>query len=231
MANPPPASTPAASPLTPSRTPLRALLRASLWMSLWAPLCACTAAAQERPPVPPARDVAVTYRVSGAAARAVPGGVPGALRLSWNAGARSLRVEAEGRSQLVLVDLRARSATVLDEGTRTALVLPMRERDLQALTLDGARLTRRGRDSVAGHACTLYDAQSPRGRGTICLTADGVPLRGDGEVNGRPGGFAATAVAYGPQPAALFRAPPGYVRLDVNRLGLGDLMGRFGGAN
>lgn len=225
MANLPPAPTSAAPPLIPSRTPLRASLR----ISLWALPCACTAAAQERPPVPPARDVAVTYRVSGAAAQAVPGGVPGALRLFWNPGAQILRVEAEGRSQLVLVDLRARGATVLDGGTRTALVLPMRERDLQALTLDGARLTRRGRDSVAGHACTLYDAQSPRGRGTLCLTADGVPLRGDGEVNGRAGGFVATAVDYGPQPAELFRAPPGYARLDMNRLGLGRF--GFGGAN
>lgn len=209
--------------MVPLPTPAAALLLAPLF-ALWG---ASHAAAQERPPVPPARDVAVTYRVSGAAAQAVPGGVPGALRLSWSAHTQALRVEAEGRSQSVLVDLRARSATVLDEGTRTALVLPARERDLQALTLDGARLTRRGRDSVAGHACTVYDAHSNRGRGTLCLTADGVPLRGDGEVNGRPGGFVATSVAYGPQPAEAFRAPPGYARLDVNRFGLG----RLGGVN
>lgn len=206
-------------------------LTASFWAPDWTPFRASAAVAQERPPVPPTRDVAVTYRVSGAAARAVPGGLPGALRLSWSAGAQALRVEAEGRSQSMLVHPRARSAVVLDEGTRTALVLPARERDLQAFTLDGARLTRRGRETVAGHACTVYDVRSERGRGTLCLTADGVPLRGDGEVNGKPGGFVATAVAYGPQPAELFRAPPGYVRLDVNRLGLGGLMGRFGGAN
>lgn len=196
---------------------------------LLVPLRASPAAAQERPPVPPTRDVAVTYRVSGAAAQAIPGGVPGALRLTWNAGAQALRVEADGRSQSMLVDVRARSATVLDQGTRTALVLPARARDLQALTLDGARLTRRGRDSVAGHACTLYDVQSDRGRGTLCLTADGVPLRGGGEVNGKPGGFVATAVAYGPQPAEAFRTPPGYARLDMNRLG--GLAGRLGGVN
>lgn len=212
---------------SPAFAPPLAPSRASVWACLWMSLGACAAAAQERPPVPPARDVAVTYRVSGAAAQVVPGGVPGALRLSWSAGAQSLRVEAEGRSQLVLVDLRARSATVLDAGTRTALVLPMRERDPHAVTLDGVRLTRRGRDSVAGHACTLYDAHSPRGRGTLCLTAGGVPLRGEGEVNGRAGGFVAAAVDDGPQPAELFRAPPGYARLDMNRLDLG----RFGRAN
>lgn len=186
-------------------------------------LLALPAAAQDRPRTLPSRDVTAAYRVSGAAADAIPGGVPGALRLSWSAGAQALRVEAEGRPQSMLVDLRARTAIVLDGGVRTALVLPARERDMQALTLDGARMTRRGKDTVAGHACTVYDVQAGRGRGTLCVTDDGVPLRGDGTVNGKPGSFTATSVTYAPQPGELFQVPPGYARLDINRLNLGGL--------
>lgn len=178
-----------------------------------------TAAAQDRPRTQPTRDVTVAYRVSGAAASAIPGGIPGALRLSWDAAGQRLRAEAEGRTQAVIVDLRAHSAQLLDTGLRSALTLPVRDGDLQPLTLDGARLTRRGNDTVAGLACTNWDVQARRGSGVICLTADGVPLRADGDVDGRTGTFTATSVSYGPLPADLFRAPPDFMQLAMPNFG------------
>ncbi len=178
-----------------------------------------TAAAQDRPRIQPTRDVTVAYRVSGAAASAIPGGIPGALRLSWDAAGQRLRAEAEGRTQAVIVDLRAHSAQLLDTGLRSALTLPVRDGDLQPLTLDGARLTRRGNDTVAGLACTNWDVQARRGSGVICLTADGVPLRADGDVDGRAGTFTAISVSYGPLPADLFRAPPGFMQLAMPNFG------------
>lgn len=189
-------------------------------------LLAAPAAAQPAPRVLPSRDVAVTYRVSGAAATSVPGGIPGALRLAWDADGERLRAEADGRTQAALVDLRAQTANVLDSAIRSALALPMRQSDVAAATLRGAKLTRRGRDTVAGLACTTYAVETSRGSGTVCLTEDGVPLSGQGTVDGRAGSFTATQVTYGEQPDSLFRIPPDYVRLDMGSLR--GALGRIG---
>lgn len=178
-----------------------------------------TARAQDRPRVQPSRDVAVTYRLEGDAASAVPGGVPGALRLSWDAAGQRLRAEPEGRTQAVIVDLRAHSAQMVDATLRSALTLPVRDADLQPLTLDGARLTRRGDAVVAGLPCTDWAVQSPRGAGTVCLTADGVALRAEGKVDGRRGSFTASSVSYGPQRDELFRVPADYMQFSLPKIG------------
>lgn len=178
-----------------------------------------TARAQDRPRIQPSRDVAVTYRLEGDAASAVPGGVPGALRLSWDAAGQRLRAEPEGRTQAVIVDLRAHSAQMVDATLRSALTLPVRDADLQPLTLDGARLTRRGDAVVAGLPCTDWAVQSPRGAGTVCLTADGVALRAEGEVDGRRGSFTAWSVSYGPQRDELFRVPADYMQFSLPKIG------------
>lgn len=167
----------------------------------------------DRPRVQPSRDVSVTYRVEGAAVDAIPGGIPGGLRLSWDAAGQRLRAEAEGRTQAVLVDLRAHSAQVIDTGLRSVLPLPVRDSDLAPLTLAGALLTRRGTETIAGLGCTVWAVQSGRGSGTVCLTEDGVALRASGDVDGRAGTFTAVSVRYGALPNDLFRVPPGYMNL------------------
>ncbi len=176
--------------------------------------------AQEQPRILPARDVVAVYRVEGAAAEAIPGGISGTLRLSWSAAGQRLRAEPDGRTQALVVDLGARTVLVMDSALRTAMSLPVREADLQPLTLQGARLTRRGQETVAGLGCTAYAVQSPRGRGTVCLTADGVALRATGEVDGRAGGFTAVSVDYRPLPPALFQAPAGYFQLALPGMGV-----------
>lgn len=176
-----------------------------------------TPALAEAPPAAllPNRDVSVVYRLTGDAGAAIPGGVPGNLRVAWRASDRRLRVEPEGRRQVVLVDLGAPSAQLVDMGLRAAMPLPVRSRDLQPLTLEGAHLTRRGQDTVAGLSCTDYAVQSSRGRGTVCLTQDGVALRASGEVDGRQGSFIAVSVSYDPVPASSFEVPRGYVQLPM----------------
>ena len=173
------------------------------------------ALAQDPPRVTPSRDVSVTYRVQGAAAEAIPGGIPGTLRLFWNAAGQKLRAEAEGRPQSVLVDLQGHSALILDSVLRAALTLPVRRADLQPLTLNGARLTRRGQQMVAGLPCTAYGVASSRGAGEVCLTSDGVALHAEGDVDGRQGSFTALSVSYGPLPAAMFTVPQGYFNMSV----------------
>ncbi len=196
------------------------MMPSAICLSVLALLAAAgTAVAQDRPLLQPSRDVTITYRVEGAAASAIPGGIDGPLRLSWDSAHQRLRAEAEGHPQAVLVDLPNHTATMLDDARRAAVALPVRERDLQPLTLAGARLTRRGASNIAGMACTNWDVESHRGAGTVCLTADGVALRADGAVDGHKGSFTATSVKYGEVAPRLFTVPPGYFALDIAGLG------------
>lgn len=169
------------------------------------------ALAQQR--TQPARDVVVTYMVNGEAAGLVPGGMQGPVRVSWDAAGQRVRAEADGRSQVALIDLRAHAGQAIDTALRVALPLKLRGRDLQALTLDGARLTPRRTERVAGLSCTAYEYDSPQGPGLVCLTADGVPLRGQGAIHGKPGNFTAQSVRYGALPPSLFEVPAGYIAL------------------
>ena len=181
-------------------------------------LASTGALAQERPRVQPTRDVTVTYRVEGAAAQAVPGGIDGPLRVSWDAAGQRVRAAPAGRTQAVIVDLPHHTASLVDDGMRAVLALPVWPADLP-LALDGARFTRRGAAIVAGLPCTTWAVQASRGNGTVCLTPDGVALRGEGTVNGRQGSFTATGVAYGSVAASLFTPPPGYFAMNFPSLG------------
>jgi hypothetical protein len=180
-------------------------------------LLAGPALAQSAPRLLPSHDATVVYRVSGAAADAIPGGIPGTVRVAWSAEQQRLRVEPQGRTQVLLVDLDAATVQAVDSSLRTAMSLPVRPRDLQPLTLQDARLTRRGRAVVAGRSCTEYAAESRRGHGTVCLTEDGVALRAEGEVDGKQGSFTAVSVSYDKLPPRLFEVPPGYFQLALPR--------------
>ena len=177
------------------------------------------ALAQERPPLLPTRDVTVVYQLSGDAGQAIPGGIPGTVRVSWSAAAQRLRAEPEGRGQALLLDFGAHSLEVVDSNLKTAMSLPLRERDLQPMTLQGAHLTRAGHAVIAGIGCTDYSAQSARGHGTVCVTPDGVALRASGVLDGRQGSFTAISVDYGPVPARALEVPKGYMNLDFLRMG------------
>ena len=161
----------------------------------------------------PTRDVTIVYRVEGAAHQAVPGGIPDTIRLLWSADSQRIRLEPQGRPQALLIDLKASSVRVVDAGLHSAMVLPVRAKDLDPVRLQNARLTRRGSSTIAGLHCTDYAVESPRGHGTVCLTDDGVALRAQGQVNGRDGSFTALSVAYAAVAAAQFDVPPGTMTL------------------
>lgn len=161
----------------------------------------------------PTRDVALVYRVGGAAHAAIPGGIPDTVSIAWDAARQRIRVTVPGRPQFLLVDLAPVGVRLVDAGTRSAISLPVRAKDLDPVKLQDAHLTRHGRATVAGLSCTEYAADSPRGHGTVCLTDDGVALRAVGTVNGREGSLTAVSVAYGPASPMLFEVPPGYTSL------------------
>lgn len=182
-------------------------------------LLATPALAQPAPRALPVRDVTVVYRLGGEAARAIPTGAGADVRVSWSAGEQRLRVEPEGRTQVLLVDLDAGTAEIMDRGLRTAMSLPVRPGDLQPLKLQGARFTRGSRATMAGLSCTEYAVQSSRGQGSVCLTDDGVALRASGQVNGHSGSFTAVSVSYGSLDPQAFAVPPGYFQLSAPRAG------------
>ena len=181
-------------------------------------LLAAPAMAQEAPRVLPDRDVTIVYRLSGAAESIIPGGAVATVRVAWDAKSQRLRAEPAGQPQALLVDLPAHSVKLVDAGLHTAMTLPVRDRDLEPLTLEGAHLTRRGTATVAGLSCTEYAVQSHRGHGTVCLTPEGVALRAAGEVDGRQGSLTADSVSFDPVPEAQFRVPPGYMQLALPRM-------------
>ncbi len=193
------------------------------------------AGAQPTPRTRPSRDVVVTYQVDGQALSLVPGGIQGPVTLSWDAAGERLRAEVSGRSQVALIDLRGHSGQAIDTALRVVLPLPIRQQDLQPLTLEGAHLVPAGKDIVAGLACNKFTFESPQGPGTVCLTPDGVPLRGRGSVSGKPGSFTAASVRYGPVPADRFSVPPGYMSLGGGSAGggatggLAGLVQKYGG--
>lgn len=180
---------------------------------------ALDAEAQQRPPFPPTRDVAVTYRVEN-------GNQPTSARLAWSVELRALRADLPAGTPAslsgvplppgawVVVDLRAARAFAADDRTGFVLDLPQLAARAQAgeRALAGARAFREGVDRVAGLPCTVWrlkTATKPsKGRPIrVCLTADGVPLRAEEE--DRRARAEATAVAYGPQAAIRFQPPQG----------------------
>lgn len=163
----------------------------------------------------PSRDVSVLYRAEGSARDAVPGGLPGTVRVLWSAERQALLLEPQGRPQSLLVDLVRPSVMLVDAGVHSAMSLPVRPKDLDPVKLRDAHLRPVGHATVGGLACTEYEVRSKRGHGTLCLTDDGVALRGAGEVNGRPGSFTALEVDYGALPAAMFEVPAGYMSLAI----------------
>ena len=181
-------------------------------------LIAVGGAGPDRPVVPPRRDAAVTFRVTGAAAALIPqldgGAAPGEMVMRWNTAGR-LRLEAEGRPQVLLLDTGTLSAHIVDSTLRSAIALPIKQRDMDAILLTQATVSRLREDKVAGLACTVWQVHGRQGEGTICLTADGVPLRAEGTVDGKQGSMVATSVQLEPQPLGKFAVPAGYMSFSM----------------
>ena len=76
-----------------------------------------------------------------------------------------------------------------------------------------------GTDKIAGLACTTYDTSGTGHDGQVCLTDDGVLLRGWSIENGARQTMEAVTVTYAAQPAALFAPPPGFTKLDMPGIG------------
>lgn len=174
------------------------------------------ALAQERPPVAPTRDVMVIYKATAPAQAGgrVPQGAQD-IRVATTQGGRLLRIEGMGAGgAYVIVDRTTQRMVMVMPQDRRYVEMPANDAFARGFVLnESMTFIKRGTETVAGLKCTLWEVTSREGAGTACVTDDGVLLRGRG--NDGKGGIEATAVRYGPQPAAMFKPPAEFSRLDV----------------
>jgi hypothetical protein len=168
-------------------------------------LAATPAVAQDRPPLTPTRDVAVTYRVTGSGA---PQGVPPVV-VAWNAAGGLMRSEMPGMGWMV-ADLRAGRAFMVMEPMRAIMDIPPGQVGQALSYSDKASFRREGTATVAGLTCTIWFVQDGSTQGRSCITAEGVMLRAEGTHQGQSGGMEAVQVSFGPQDPARFQRPQGY---------------------
>ena len=158
-------------------------------------------AAQERPPIVPSRDVAVTYQIKAAPQ-------PMEERWRFHAADQLARLDV-GNQTYMLSDMRGHTATMVSDRDRKAVQMPMPGPDLAGMS--GQSFRRLGTLTIAGVPCTEWQTTDIRGRDVIaCLTVDGVLLRAR---HGEQVAVEASSVSYDRQDPALFAVPAGYQRV------------------
>jgi len=177
-------------------------------LALIAGSAALPAAAQDRPVFIPTRDVAVTYRIAGGE------GPAREMRMAWLVADRKLRVDMPGGLGWSVLDQASQRMLVVLDQQRVTMELPTKDGpggfSLPTEPPASARFTRGGTATVAGLPCTIWSYADGKSKGEACLTADGVMLRSSGTQGSQGGSVEATAVTFGPQDPARFRAPEGY---------------------
>ncbi len=172
----------------------------------------CTiVAAHAAPPGPaprylPNRDAAITYRSSGSDPT-----VPPSLTIRYFAAGDRLRIEG-GPLGYLLVDRAMERIELVMPQPRLVVELPQGGGITDGFILgDQLHFQRTGTDTVLGRACTTYDVTAERARGRVCLTTDGLLLRGEGQGrDGRKASIEATSVTLTTQATGLFSPPDGY---------------------
>lgn len=176
---------------------------------------ATTASAAEQPRYLPQYDVAITYRTTGSDPV-----VPPTLVIRYFSAADRLRIEGVPLGY-VLIDRTMERVELVMPQPQLVIEMPPGGGLTEGFILSRRlAFTRTGSDTVLGRACTTYDVtsggQNPRGK--VCLTQDGLLLRGEGqESNGRKARIEATAVVKAAQPAGLFSPPDGYRAMAMPR--------------
>ncbi|MGH7152698.1 MAG: hypothetical protein ACREF3_02125 [Acetobacteraceae bacterium] len=163
----------------------------------------------------PDRDVAVVYRAEGSSR---DGRAPqsGTIRMYWGDNGNELRVELDGQPVVALIDFKRQRMAMLFKPAKVLVETKLDPRLVPGFVLPSdANVTRAGTDTVAGVGCTVWDLSGRQGKGSACITQDGVVLRAKGEATEEGSGrLEAVSVTYATQPASLFAAPPDFKRMD-----------------
>lgn len=167
------------------------------------------AAAQDRPPDVPTRDVSATYRVEGGP----PGAAPETIKMAYKANGDKMRID-EDHVTYTIMDGADRRTFVVNVPEKAYFQVPFNPEEERGALPPGTKFARMGTDTVAGLPCTIWRAQIDSSASTACITADGVMLRSEQPApDGSVQKMIATSVEYSPQPDSLFQAPVGYKRV------------------
>ena len=162
--------------------------------------------AADAPRVLPRHDAAITYRSTGSDPQ-----MPATVTVRYFAAGDRVRIDGGALGYLLLDRVMERVELVMPQ-PRLVIELPPGGGITDSFILgDIFSFHRTGADRVLGRACTLYDVSAKGGKGRVCLTDDGLLLRGEGR--GRDGHAAsveAVAVSMATQPAGLFSPPDNY---------------------
>jgi hypothetical protein len=170
--------------------------------------------AQDKPALAPTRDVAVTYRVSGASGHnAAP-----VIKLTYADHDQKVRMDlfsyegAKTPFNSLIYDQPANRILTLIFNQNSYYQKPATGLVNPGLMLGATMQYKRlGTVTIAGHTCTDWQvSDGTEDIGTSCVTDDGVVLRGT-RLKPQPSGLDAMAVNYGTPPDSVFQPDPGLV--------------------
>jgi Domain of unknown function (DUF4412) len=186
------------------------------------------ARAEDAPMIRPTRDVAVEYRSNGPQQGPAPG--PGAvvtMRFSSKSG--RIRIDGPRGHGYAILDPDAGQMTMVMEERHMYAERPADPGMVAMFQATNAAFKKTGSDTIAGVACTIYDATFNEHSGQVCLTSDGVMLRARSADADRHRELEAVSVTFADQPAALFEIPAGFEKLDATNMPRGMNLGPPGG--
>ncbi len=192
-------------------------------------LAAMPAYAEDAPMIRPSRDVAVDYRSSGMAHG--PADDPsGAITMRFSGRGSRIRIDGPHGHGYAVLDIDSGRMTMVMTDKQMYMEQPASPAMLAMFQAKPAAFRKTGNDTIAGVACTTYDATINDRVGQVCLTADGVLLRArSAETNGQRE-LEAVKVTYEAQPAELFGTPAGFKKMDAPDPGRRPISG-FGSPN
>ena len=170
-------------------------------------VAAAPALADDRPLVRPSRDVAVEYHFNGAAD---PGN---AVTMRFAAKISRVRIDGSMGRDYGILDTDAGRMIVVKTEQQGYMERPADPGMLEMFQPTHSTFRKTGTDTVAGVACTTYDATINDRTGQVCLTSDGVLLRARSDDADRHRQLEAVKVTYAVQPASLFETPAGFRNL------------------
>lgn len=195
--------------------------------TLVAALAAVPAVVWARPLMLPIHDVVVEYHTRGM----VPGPqgtLTSTVMVRFAGSGDRLRVDGPYGGFYALVDVDdARMIMVMPE--QRIYVDQPADPDLMALLQsDDMSFQKIGTERVAGLECTDYTISINGHYGQVCLTDDGILLRGQIEDADRQPELNAVSVSYTPQASDLFEIPDGFHKVALPRLPYGMNLGPLG---
>ena len=173
------------------------------------------AAAQNRPSIAPTKDVTVEYSYKATPRNGAPA-QQGQSKIATTAGGKQIRVEGFGPAGYMIIDRAGGHTMMVMDAQHMYMEMPFDPARAGPFAMrESMKFARKGTDTVAGAKCTVWDVQGDQGNGTVCITDDGVLLRGESSGPDGQVVMTATGVSYAPLAATVFQAPAGYQKMQA----------------